>query len=314
VATTFTGSASADEIGYTGYSPQDAVAASPSVRRGQLPAGINGSGALLLGHVMGRETVTLGELADVLVGHYGLTREHALADVAAFVRDGQAAGMLSFHTVLRKRVKSRARFLLDLLMIPVRGGLLAPSIQRQYYPYSVARMVLASVRSQVLVGLVVVALCAVPLSFIDGFWSGVGAMFLSGFATGVIGGLVLLGVLHEAAHAAVSTWWGSRPVAVYRQGLRVGLQRTRLTPLRDLLVSAAGPLAGAAAGAVTLFALLAVDRSAPTTYARAAMLGLLLATSYQVACLVPPAADGRVIFATWHKLKQGRREAEEAVT
>ena len=133
-------------------------------------------------------------------------------------------------------------------------------------------------------------------------------------AAGVIGGLVVLGVIHEAAHAVVSTVWGSRPKAVYLQGLRVGLRRTRLTPTRDLLVSVAGPVVGAVAGAVVLTLLLAVDRSAPTTLARAAMIGLLIATSFQMACLGPPAADGVAILASFRRLRQGRREAKETVT
>jgi hypothetical protein len=315
VATALTGSpAAAEEIGQTGYSAQDAVAASPSLREGKLPAGLNGSTAFLLGHVMRRETVTLGDLADVLVGHFGLTRERALADVATFASTGQMAGVLSFHPVLRTKVKGRARFLLDLLMIPVRGWFVPPSIQRQYFPYSVAHMVVSSVRAQSLLGLLVVAVCAIPLSFIDGFWSGVGRTFVAGLATGVIGGLVVLGVLHEAAHAAVATGCGSRPVAVYRQGMRVGLQRIRLSPLRDLAVAVAGPLTAVAVGAVVLVALLAVDRSAPTTYARAAMIGLLIATSLQGACLVPPAADGNVILASWRRLRKARHEGEDTVT
>lgn len=112
---------SGSAIGHTGYSSEDAVAASPSVRRGELPAGLNGSGVLLLSQVTGREQVTLGELADVLVEHYGLRRERALADVATFVQHGQVAGLLSFHAAQGNRVKGHARFVGDLSGAP-RGG------------------------------------------------------------------------------------------------------------------------------------------------------------------------------------------------
>lgn len=296
-------------IGHTGYSPQDTVTGSPSARRGELPAGVNGSAAVLLEHVVRRGTTTLAELADVLVERYGLGPDQALADVAVFVRDGQTAGALSFHATLGRRVHARLRYVGDVLMFPVRGGIIAPSVQRQYYPFSVARMVLSAVHAQVLVGLAIVALCAIGLSFLDGFWSGAGAEFMAGFATGVIGGLVVLGTLHEAAHAALSSAWGSRPVAVYRQGMRIGLQRTRLTPLRDLLISVVGPSAGVAVGALLLAALLEVDRTAPSTLARAAMIGLLVATSIQAACLVPPAADGNVVLASWRRHRTARRAA-----
>jgi hypothetical protein len=307
--------ASGSAIRHTGYSSEDAVAASPSVRRGELPAGLNRSGVLLLSQVTGREQVSLGELADVLVGHYGLPRERALADVATFVQHGQVAGLLSFHAARGNRVKGHARFVADLVMMPVRGGMHLPSIQRRYYPYSAMRMVIASAGAQLRLGLLVVVVCVIPLSFIDGFWSNVGAAtVVGGFAAGVIGGLVVLGVIHEAAHAVVSTVWGSRPKAVYLQGMRVGLRRTRLTPTRDVLVAVAGPVVGAVAGATVLNLLLEVDRSAPTTLARAAMVGLLIATSFQVACLVPPAADGVSILASLRRLRQGWREAKETVT
>lgn len=305
---------SGSAIGHTGYSSEDAVAASPSVRRGELPAGLNGSGVLLLSQVMGREQVRLGELADVLVEHYGLPRERALADVATFVQHGQMAGLLSFYAAQGNRVKGHARLLGDLVMIPVRGGVQLRSIQRQYYPYSAMRMVIASAGSQLRLGLIVVVVCVIPLSFIDGLRSSAGATFVGGFAVGVIGGLVLLGVIHESAHAVLSTVWGSPPKAVYVQGLRVGLRRTRLTPMRDLLVAVAGPVVGAVAGAIVLILLLGVDRSAPTTLARAAMIGLLIATSYQIACLVPPSADGTAINASLRRLKQGRLQAKDAVT
>lgn len=299
-------------IGNTGYSSEDAVAAPPSVRRGELPTGLNESGALLLSQVMGREQVKLGELADVLVEHYGLPRERALVDVATFVQQGQMVGMLSFHAAQGNRLKGHARLLGDLVMIPVRGGMHMRSIQRQYYPYSAKRMVIAVAYSQLRLGLIIVVGCAIPLGFIDGLRSSAGATFVGRFAVGVIGGLVVLGVIHEAAHAVLSTVWGSRPKDVYVQGLRVGLRRTRLTPMRDLLVSAAGSVVGAVAGTIILIPLLAVGR--PTTLAGAAAIGLSIATSYQVACLVPPSADGTAILASLRRLKQGRLQARDAVT
>ncbi|MGL5861730.1 MAG: hypothetical protein ACRCY9_10805, partial [Phycicoccus sp.] len=131
------------------------------------------------------------------------------------------------------------------------------------------------------------------------------------FSIGVIGGLATLGVIHEAAHAVVIAALGPAPRAVYTQGLRVGLHRTRLTPGRDIAVSMSGPLAGTLVGAIAVAALLEIDRSAATTMSRAALVGLLIATSSQIVCLVPPAADGTMLMAALRRMR--RRPTKEAV-
>lgn len=300
------------DINHTGYSSDDAVSASPALRAGELPPGLNPSAAALFALVVATDQVTVADLADTLVSRYGIPRERALVDVATFVQHGQEAGILSYHQGRRNRVRGQARFLRDLAMVPVRGAMFLPSVQRRYRPYSRRRLVTDTVAAQGRLGVVTVLVCLVPLSFISGLWSDVGASFVAGFSAGVVGGLVVLGVAHESTHALVSAALGSPPRAVYRQGMRVGLHRTRLSPVRDLAVAVSGPLLGALLGAAMLVVLLSLDRAAPSTMSRAALIGLLIATSFQVACLVPPAADGTVIMSALGRLRRARRSGEVA--
>jgi len=299
-----------DDINHTGYSSDDAVSASPALRAGDLPPGLNSSAGALFALVVASERVRVSDLADALVARYGVSRERALVDVATFVQRGQEAGILSYHQMHRNRVRGRARFLRDLFLVPVRGAMFLPSVQRRYRPYSGLRLLADSAAAQAQLAVLTVLVCLVPLSLISGLWSDVGAAFVVGFSLGVVGGLVVLGVAHEATHALVSTSLGSPPRAVYRQGMRVGLHRMRLSPGRDLAVAVSGPLLGALLGAALLFVLLSVDRAEPSTMSRAALIGLLIATSFQVACLVPPAADGTVIMSSLGRLRKQRRAAE----
>lgn len=309
-----TGALRADgsDIGSTGYRTQDRVAASPLLRAGGLPKGLNRTGSLLLETIREREDVSLDELADALVQTCGRPRPDALTDVALFVQRAQVAGLLSYETS-RRVLPAGVRLAAQVALVPVRGGLSLPSVQRRQEPFSVGRMVSSTISAQLRLGVVVTLVALVPLSLIGGFWSRAGLDVVAGLALGIIGGLALLGVVHECAHAALSIRWRSRPHSVYRQGLRVGLQRPRLGPGKDLMVAACGPAAGTAAGCLLVAVVFAVDAAGPTGLTRALILGTCIATALQVACLVPPAADGRVVVACLTALRHGRgRPAGEA--
>lgn len=290
------------DINGSGYHLDDSVSATPDLRAGRLPDGLNGSGMRLLTEIAGREQVTLRELVDLLETTYGCPREVAERDIASFVQRAQLTGLVSYRQ-RRGGVRAGVRLLLNILLLPVRGGVLLPSIQRTHHPFSVGRMLAATASAQLRLGLVVLVLAVIPLSFIAGFWSVAGVGFLGGLTLGVVGGLVVLGLLHESAHALMCHVYGAPAHSVYRQGLRVGLQRRRLGAPRDLVVAAIGPVTGTAAGCALVALAMAVDSSSPTSLTRAAILGVCLATALQVACLVPPAADGRVILACLRGLR-----------
>lgn len=283
-------------VGATGYHPHDTVSATARLLEAGPPAGGNLSAEMLFADVASRDETRLAELADLLVRTYGIPAESALLDVATFVQRGQVAGLLSYHR-RAGRVGVGARLGLGLLLLPLRGGISLPSLQRTYHPFTVARLVRHTAWSQVRIGLVVLLVALVPLGLVDGFWSRAGLDVLLGLGLGVVAGLVVIGVLHEGAHAVASRWAGALPHAIYRQGLRTGLQRERLGPTRDGLVALAGPLVGIVAGCALVLVAMAVDDASPTGVTRSAILGCCLATALQVACLVPPAADGRILAA-----------------
>ncbi len=293
------------DIGGSGYHPEDVVSPTPLLRTGRAPGGLNAAGRVLLDEVLRRDGARLSELAGVLADCFGIPEEVALEDVASFVQRAQIAGLLSYHR-RAGRLSVGVRLVVNVLLLPVRGVVLLPSVQRRYHPFTVGRMVASTVSAQVRLGLVVLVLAMLPLSLVDGLWSRAGGSVLLGLAIGTVGGLVVLGVVHEAAHAVASTAFGTAPHAVYRQGLRTGLQRVRLTPAKDALVAVAGPLVGAAVGCGLVALALVVDSASPTGVSRSAILGACIATGIQVACLVPPAADGRILLACMRGRSAGR--------
>ncbi|MEA5454629.1 hypothetical protein SPF06_07830 [Sinomonas sp. JGH33] len=135
---------------------------------------------------------------------------------------------------------------------------------------------------------------------------GTGATSLAGLA---LGGLLLVGsaLVHELGHVVAYRLAGGpgAPAIAVAKGMKCHLVRRRLSPRRDLLVAAAGPLAPG------LLVLPAVPLVWIAPLAFAAWIAIALGHAL---CALCPVGDGLTIWVALAQLRRERRAAADTRT
>lgn len=282
----------------TQYSAKDILVAAPSSVENSGRTG-NEAAQLLLRTVRERGAMSIAELAHLLRVTYGISKEEAWEGAVEFASGAQLAGVISMKTSLTTNVVHGVGTpLVDVLLYPVRLYRPQRPVRRMYLSPTGASTIQASVRTQTLLACALTPPVALALYLVLGPPTFMG--FLAGFGLTLFAAIVVGGTIHEYAHFAAAKAAGAPVTAVFRDGVTVGLRRASVErPAVELLISLAGP-ASALTFLVGLIVLVASFGSNLTgaVVAQSALLGALFASSLQLACLVPPSADGRAIFSS----------------
>lgn len=258
---------------------------------------------MLLDVVTTYPRVSLSALADQLTDNYDVSYEQALTDVATFVAAGQRAGLLSYHPSTSSSLRLPWLMLQRVLLFPIFRTIHPPSVRRQYFAFSVPRTVVLTLWAQIRVGIfLVLPVVSLIISSAE-MPAELFALAVAAIVSFVLA-VVVLGVAHELAHVLATHIFDIEVSAVYAQGLRVGLHRARSTPVKDLIISVAGPLAALLLCIIITIVVVSIDGTDLSSIGRPALVGVWLAGSLQLACLVPPSADGRAIARAVGRAKQ----------
>lgn len=251
---------------------------------------MNDSAELLMETVERSGEADLATLADVLSATYGLDREHAFNEVAAFVHRAQLVGALSMRSSWVRQARHSFVFpVVELLMFPAR--LAFPSRGARREPPTAGSTAFVALMTQGPLALIL----TIPFAGLLCLLLQPPALgeFLFAFSWVYIVAMACTGVIHELAHFAVARAVGLPVLAVFRERTTVGLRRDVGSPAQELAITAAGPVA-ALVVLVALLMWLATGVWDPqlVVVVRSALLAVLAALSFHLACLLPPSTDG----------------------
>lgn len=283
-----------DETPGLSYQPDDVVSLAPTADA-RTRVGTNESAELLLNAIARSGKIELAELASLLSSTYGLDDEQAFNDVATFVHRAQVAGAVSMHSSWLRRMRHSLVYpVVDLLMFPARLGYPQRGARREYRPPTAGATVRIALATQWAFALALAVPFAAVLALL--FQPAPLSHFLVGFGAAYVLAMTVTGVLHECAHFAIARAVGVPVLAVYRERSTVGMRRARGRPLQELAITAAGPVVAIAVLAGLLVWVVATSWDPRLSVViQSTILGLLAASTFHLACLLPPSTDGRAL-------------------
>lgn len=268
--------------------------------------------------VQTRESPTLADISDYLVGKYGIELERAQSDVAVYADMAQKRGYASLETAfLRSFSAIVLRRFLEMLVLDrkdqktrlifTRRRNLSPTGRNVILRVGLASLInsafIVLVLSAVFIGLASLIDLQIDPSIRQWYPFTVGITLLTH---------MMAGVLHERAHIQAARRLGVPVHNLYVEGMRAGIQRAQSTPRNEFIITVVGPLVGIAVSALIVGVLvIAVGVWDPGGLTRGtwAMLIVLPSTAVIInaSTLIPPSDDGKALWYAFARLNKERR-------
>lgn len=305
------------EIQNTGYDTRDRLTLSEFGAR-NVGQDSNFVGQDIARFIHTRESPTLADISEYLVGKYGIELERAESDVAEYADMAQKRGYASLESTLLRSFSAIVlrRFLEMQVLHPkdqkirlifTRRRNLSPTNRNVILRVGLASLInsafIVLVLSAVFIGLAALIDLRIDPSFGQWYPFTVGLTLLTH---------VMASVLHEGAHIEAARRLGVPVHNLSVERVRASIQRTQSTPRNEFIITILGPLVGIAVSALIVGVLvIAVSVWDPDGLTRGtwAMLVVLPSTAVvsNASTLIPPSDDGKALWYALARLHRERR-------
>lgn len=300
------------EIGGSGLCALDVLTAAPRLVSSLAAIEGNVTARHILDTLVDEGPMTIGASAESLAARFDVDRETALRSVTRVVQQGQQHGLISVTSDVRTRLElgvlRRLRALAFVGMPAVSEHAMRVGWRREHHEVSVIATLSLTILGQAWLAIIVVALVglvAMPMTGSVPWAPGEGIVPEFGvFALSLPPVLMVTGAVHEVVHLLAARASRVRVHSVYSTGVGVGMVRDRSTPLREVLISASGPLVAAGLAAAVLAAV-QWSSAWPASALDAVFGAFAVVILYNVACLIPPSTDGACLSGAVRAIRNG---------